>query len=144
MDAALVQTAALEPMQKMMALMVRREKPGRVVLYDTWCVTHNSWQIFQNLCATQYNKPVLHRHSYDLLFIDCTLTFTSFHLYSLLLPRTQPVVQEVQAAVLVKYGFTAPGAVMNGVMQIQQHSMADSTGDMKLKCQMLMAKASGR
>ena len=56
----------------------------------------------------------------------------------------QPVVQEVQAAVLVKYGFTAPGAVMNGVMQIQQHSAADASGDMQIKCQMLMAKASGR
>mmetsp|Transcript_9571 Transcript_9571/g.17968 ORF Transcript_9571/g.17968 Transcript_9571/m.17968 type:complete len:110 (+) Transcript_9571:38-367(+) len=76
MEAALVQTAALEPMQKMMALM--------------------------------------------------------------------PVVQEVQAAVLVKYGFTAPGAVMNGVMQIQQHAAADPSGDMAAKCQMLMAKASGR
>lgn len=56
----------------------------------------------------------------------------------------QPVVQQIQAGVLAKYGFTAPGAVMNGVMQIQQHAAADASGDMRTKCQMLMAKATGR
>ena len=53
------------------------------------------------------------------------------------------MVQEVQSAVLVKYGFTAPGAVMNGIMQINQQAQNDPTGDMQAKCQMLMAKAAG-
>lgn len=61
------------------------------------------------------------------------------HVFSCL----QPVVQEIQGAVLIKYGFTAPGAVMNGVMQIQKHAAADPSGAMTAKCQMLMAKAAG-
>jgi hypothetical protein len=53
-----------------------------------------------------------------------------------------PVVERIQASTMQRYGFTGPGAVMAGVMQIQMHAMRDP--DMMVKVQMLMAKSAGR
>jgi hypothetical protein len=52
-----------------------------------------------------------------------------------------PIVMEIQAATMARYGFSGPGAVMNATMQINMHSMSDP--DMQSKVRMLTAKATG-
>ena len=52
-----------------------------------------------------------------------------------------PLVERIQVATMLKYGFSGPGAVMMATMQIQMHAMSDP--DMQAKVSMLMGKASG-
>lgn len=52
-----------------------------------------------------------------------------------------PLVEQIQAATMAKYGFSGPGAVMMATMQIQMHAMSDP--EMQQKVAMLMSKARG-
>lgn len=52
-----------------------------------------------------------------------------------------PIVQDIQAEAMQRYGFSGPGAVMAGTMQIQMHAMQDP--EMQEKVKFLMSKVSG-
>jgi hypothetical protein len=52
-----------------------------------------------------------------------------------------PIVQEIQTEAMERYGFTGPGAVMAGTMQIQMHAMQDP--EMQEKVKFLMSKVAG-